>query len=122
MAKGARKRKEKEQAAGPKGAFDSLLELAFARYEAGDVVTARRVAKRLLEVSPAAADEAAAKKVWAALAPLPAPGAPAVPQPSVHELAKLIIERTRVPPKAYLFAAVAAGVFTGLLALALTRS
>ena len=127
MAKGSRKRGQKDAAAGPKGTPGSLLELAFARYQAGDMVEARRLAKRLLAAPATAADEAAAKNLAVELiappeqtAEKPTPPAPATP--TAHELAKLLIDRTRVPAKAYLFAAVSIALFLGLLALALTRA
>ena len=119
MAKGAHKRKEKESSAGT----GSLLELAFSHYEAGDALSARRFAKKLLEAPASPADEAAVKKIAAELiAPPEGHGAPTPPTPTAHELAKLIIGHTRVPPRAYAFAALAASLWLGMIGLALTRS
>ncbi len=122
MAKNGRKRKGAEPASGPAAAPDSLLEAAFLCFEAGDMVGARRAAKKLLAGTPTPADEAAAKRLAPVLrVPVP-PGAPEPPPASVTELAGLLVSRTWVPQKAYAFAALALAVFIGLVLLALSRS
>lgn len=120
MGKGGSKRKERggpERAGAPK----SLLELAWRQYQAGDVLLARRTARRLLGTAPTAADEQAAREIGRELVAAPAKGATAS-APGAHELARMIEERTAPPPKAYLFALMAAAVIAVMIALAVLRS
>lgn len=127
MAKSARKHKEQGASTGPKAVPGCLLELAFVRYQAGDMVAARKVAKQLLAAPATPADEAAVKKLAPQLIAPPelvagqAPPEPG-PPPTAHDLAKELVLRTRVPGKAFLFAGVSLLLWLSLLALALTRA
>ena len=108
MAKGKRNRSEAPKAdSGGK----SLLDVAWRAYEAGDAVIARRAAKLLLAGAGKDSDEAVAKKVGKQLFV----GAPEV---DAKQVAAELIARTRVAPKPYLFALMAAAIWLIMLAIA----
>lgn len=108
----------------------SALEAAFRAYEAGDVVTARATAKRVL-AEPTADDEKAAPRLAgllelsngtlgaAATTTVKAPGE--LPEKDAKAVASSIIWRTRVPGRPYLWAIGGATAYLLLVTLALVR-
>ncbi len=114
MAKAQKKRKmpAKAQPGSP-------LKVAFECYEAGDALLARKAARQVLAMAPEerARLESEAKKMARKLFP-PDENRPA---PTVEDVAREIAARTEVPPKAYLFAPVAAAIIGLMVLLAALR-
>ncbi|MFO0594310.1 MAG: hypothetical protein U0228_03370 [Myxococcaceae bacterium] len=110
----ARSKKEK-QAAASSSEGRSILRAAFAAYERGDSVQARSLAEQVLAgkqgPDEAAAAEALAKELVGERAVEATPAG----------VAAELVSRTGVPPKAYLFAGVAAFAFTVLALIARFR-
>jgi hypothetical protein len=110
MAKGKREKPEQKPSR-------SVLQLAWDRFEAGDVVEARRLANAVLQGTVGADEPEAATRLARQMSGDPSL---AVPE-TVDGVARAIIARTRPLPRSYLFAALALTVLGLLVTLALTR-
>ena len=93
----------------------SALSIAWACYQRGDTVTARRAVQRVLATGEGDAGEA--KKISQLLF---APGTPPSEDPRV--VATELLSRLNGPPKPYLFAAVAVTVYLLLVIWAAAHS
>ncbi|MBL8952431.1 MAG: hypothetical protein JNK82_16745 [Myxococcaceae bacterium] len=93
----------------------SALEAALRAYEAGDVVTARRTAARVV-AGATADDQAAARKVAKALH-----GDDDKGEAQAELLAGELAQRTRPIARPYLWFLGGVGAYVGLLTLALVR-
>jgi hypothetical protein len=95
----------------------SVLRAAWARFEAGDAVEARRLALAAASGAVGPDDPAVAAELALAMA-----GTPGMTiEPTVVSVARALASRTLPPTRTYLFAAVCLGILTVLVALALTR-
>ncbi|MCU0699645.1 MAG: hypothetical protein MUC96_24315 [Myxococcaceae bacterium] len=94
----------------------SVLAAAWAAVESGDVVTARTLAKAVIEGKKGPDDDAVAKSLAKALS---------AQDLNVGELpeqvAQAIVDRTTVPPRTYLYGAICLFVFLVLATLARAR-
>lgn len=95
----------------------SVLRLAWERFEAGDMVEARRLAGAALAGQVAPDDLEVATQLSREMAGTPG----LVVDESIASVARAIIERTKPVPRSYLFALLALGVFGLLVILAVTR-
>jgi len=103
------KKQKKERASEPAGR--STLENAFAAYQQGDVVTARKGAQLVLAKAEPADEDFAKKTLGKELfAP--------EKEVSAAEAAKELLARTRPFPKAYIFAGLTAAVYLLMLFIA----
>ena len=113
MAKGSKKEKSTESTA---ALSRSVLSAAWERFEVGDVVEARRLAKAVLEGQVGPDDERAAKALAKELSTPTSVVGEAVP-----EVAAAMLARTRPVATAYWFAVLALAILTGLVVLASAR-
>ncbi|MFZ5470492.1 MAG: hypothetical protein ACOZIN_13735 [Myxococcota bacterium] len=115
MGKNAQRHKDNQRDGGHAHPPASLLRAAFEAYEAGDVVQARRAAKRALaDFSPA--DKNAAKELGKKLfADSKVPTEP-------RELAEELLRRTEIHWKPYVFAGVALAIILLMIVLAALRA
>lgn len=107
----AKAKRNKAEAAPLDGGAKSLLEVAWRAYEAGDCVLVRRAAKLLLAGQPGEADESLAKKLSKLLFV-------AAGEADAKQVATELAARTRVAPKPYLFALMAAAIWLLMIAIA----
>lgn len=112
MAKGSKKARPTEPAGLPR----SVLSAAWERFEHGDVVEARRLAKAALAGQIGPDDERVAKALAKELSTPHAEVGEAVPQ-----VAQAMLTRTRPVAMAYWFAILSLTILTGLVLLATTR-
>jgi hypothetical protein len=101
----------------PSDAPRSVLRAAWARFEVGDAVEARRLALAALGGARGPDDEAAAVELAEAMRGTPGMAI----EPTLASVARALALRTQPPARAYLFAALSFGILTVLVALALTR-
>lgn len=95
----------------------SVLRLAWERFEAGDVVEARRVAQAALQGQVGADELEEATRLAGKLA-----GNDEFPvEPTIESVARVLIERTKPSPRSYVFAAASLAIFALLVTLAVTR-
>ena len=112
MAKGSKKDKPKGPGAVPR----SVLAAAWERFELGDVVEARRLAKAVLQGQVGPDDERVAKSLAKELStPEAAAGE------TVAQVAEAMLTRTRPVARAYWFALMSLVILTGLVVLAAAR-
>lgn len=94
----------------------SVLAVAAAALESGDVVTARRLAKAVIEGKKGPDDDEVARRLSKELS---------AKDETIGELpeqvAQAIVNRTIVPPRPYLYAAICLVVFLVLVSLARAR-
>lgn len=107
----AKAKRNKAEAGQPDGGAKSLLDVAWRAYEAGDSLLARRAAKLLLAGQPREADESLAKKLSKQLFV-------GVPEADARQVAAELAARTKVAPKPYLFALMAAAIWLLMIAIA----
>ncbi len=94
-----------------------MLRFAWERFEAGDVVEARRFAQAALEGQVGADELEEAARLAQKLA-----GNDELPvEPTIESVARVLIERTKPSPKSYAFAAASLAIFALLVTLAVTR-
>jgi hypothetical protein len=126
MAKSKRAKKEKSEATTPEASAavpavvpsekGSLLSVAFAAFQAGDMVLARQAAQRVKEGKGGTNEGAAVERVAKALF-VPGSTLPTDPQVVAAEL----VSRTQGPGKPFLFALLSAGLWVLLVVLAAVR-
>lgn len=94
----------------------SILAFAFSALQSGDVVTARSLAQKVISGTKGADDDSVAKRLSKELSSA---------EEAVGELpenvAQAIVDRTIVPPRPYLYAAICLVVFLVLVSLARSR-
>lgn len=94
----------------------SLLASSYAAFERGDMVTARRLANELIAGKAGRGEEQASKELSKKLS-----SEVSKVEDSPLAVAKELVLRTNVVPKAYLFAGLAAGIWIVLVVLAAVR-
>ena len=94
----------------------SVLRVAFEAFERGDKVQARQLAQAVLDGKIGKEDSSVAE----ALAPKLSSEVAQV-APTVEAVAKEIVSRTIVPPRPYIFVAIAAATYVILVVLAAVR-
>ncbi|MBE2251723.1 MAG: hypothetical protein IAE78_19420 [Myxococcus sp.] len=109
-------KKASPEARGEQSEKKSVLAVAAAALESGDVVTARRLAKKVIEGTKGPDDDAVARRLAKEYS---------ASDQSIGELpeqvAQAIVDRTIVPPRPYLYAAICLVVFLVLVSLARAR-
>lgn len=112
MAKASKKPEIREE----KGPQKSVLAVAAAALESGDVVTARALAQAVITGKKGDDDDAVAKRLAKEYS---AEGENVGELP--EQVAQAIVDRTVVPPRPYLYAAICLAVFLVLVFLARSR-
>ena len=109
-------KKASPDARGEKSEKKSVLAVAVAALESGDVVTARRLAKAVIAGQKGADDDEVARRLSKELS---------AKDESIGELpeqvAQAIVNRTIVAPRPYLYAGICLAVFLVLVSLARAR-
>lgn len=113
MAKASKKASPEARAEKPE---KSVLALAFAALQSGDVVTARDLAKRVITGQKAADDDAVARRLAKTLS-----AADETVGELPEQVAQAIVDRSVVPLRPYLYGAICLVVFLVLVTLARTR-
>lgn len=112
MAKSSKKAEAREEKAPQK----SVLAVAAAALESGDVVSARELARAVITGKKGVDDDVVAKRLAKDYS---AEGENVGELP--EQVAQAIVDRTIVPPKPYLYAAICLAVFLVLVFLARSR-
>lgn len=109
-------KKASPDARGEKSEKRSVLAVAAAALESGDVVTARALAKAVIEGKKGPDDDAVAKRLAKEFS-----AADDTIGELPEQVAQAIVKRTIVSPRPYLYAAICLVVFLVLVALARAR-
>lgn len=112
----AKAKKSDSASAGQAPQGRSLLAAAYAAFERGDMVTARRLANEVIAGKAGKGEEQASKELSQKLS-----SELKKVEDSPLAVAQDLVSRTNVVPKSYWFAALSAGIFVLLVVLAAVR-